>query len=169
MLPANDWGLGRDVWGFKSAEEIVRILKLFYAFQFGYTLTLGFVKMSITYLYLRLFPDRGYRRYLWGTQVFNVLIMVTWVLLYTFQCTPRSVWWDRALPMPMKGKCLNINAIGWVHAIINILLDIWMLALPASQVLKLQMAWGQKLRVLSMFGLGILYVLTETLLDQRFG
>ena len=54
------------------------------------------------------------------------------------------------------GRCINIYAMAWAHAIINIALDLWMLALPASQVWGLKMPFRRKLGVMVMFGLGIL-------------
>lgn len=54
------------------------------------------------------------------------------------------------------GRCINIYAMAWAHAIINIALDVWMLALPASQVWGLKMPLRRKLGVMVMFGLGIL-------------
>ncbi|POS69965.1 CFEM domain-containing protein [Diaporthe helianthi] len=53
------------------------------------------------------------------------------------------------------GRCINIYAMAWAHAIINIALDVWMLALPASQVWGLKMPFRRKLGVMVMFGLGI--------------
>ncbi|KAG8161106.1 hypothetical protein KVR01_009370 [Diaporthe batatas] len=53
------------------------------------------------------------------------------------------------------GRCINIYAMAWAHAIINIALDVWMLALPASQVWGLKMPLRRKLGVMVMFGLGI--------------
>jgi hypothetical protein len=54
------------------------------------------------------------------------------------------------------GRCINIYAMAWAQAIINIALDLWMLALPASQVLRLNMQLRKKMGVMVMFGLGIL-------------
>lgn len=46
--------------------------------------------------------------------------------------------------------------MAWSHAIVNIALDLWMLALPASQVWGLKMPLRRKIGVMIMFGLGIL-------------
>lgn len=54
------------------------------------------------------------------------------------------------------GRCINIYAMAWSHAIVNIALDLWMLALPASQVWGLKMPLRRKIGVMIMFGLGIL-------------
>lgn len=42
------------------------------------------------------------------------------------------------------------------HAAVNIGLDVWMLVLPSTQVLRLNLRWREKAEILAMFGIGIL-------------
>ncbi|CAG5163778.1 uncharacterized protein ALTATR162_LOCUS6540 [Alternaria atra] len=58
--------------------------------------------------------------------------------------------WDKAKPT----KCLNIYAVIWVHAIICIVVDIWMLSIPLYEVFHLQMTWMKKFSVALMFVVG---------------
>jgi hypothetical protein len=55
-----------------------------------------------------------------------------------------------------EGSCLNINAIAWANAIISILLDVWMLAIPLWQLKGLQLDWKKKLGVGMMFSVAAL-------------
>lgn len=50
----------------------------------------------------------------------------------------------------------TVNAMAYAHAGINIALDVWMLYLPATQVLNLRVSFKKKLGIMSMFGLGVL-------------
>lgn len=124
------------------------------------------IKMSFCFLYLRIFPDRAFRRYLWGTQIFNVVLPVTFVIVNLLQCKPLSWFWIRLDTQTSEtGRCVNINVMAWSHAILNIVLDIWMLLLPAGQIWGLKMEWKRKFRVFIMFTLGALYVPQPSLIQ----
>ncbi|KAI3395630.1 hypothetical protein diail_1068 [Diaporthe ilicicola] len=150
---ANQNGLGRDIW-FVPFNQITNFLQIFFVFELLYALTLGIIKISICFLFLRLFPDKRIRRLLWGTQVFIVVLIVTYLIADLAQCQPMSYFWDM-WDGDHVGRCNNLNGMAWSHAIINIALDLWMLALPASQVWGLNMPLRRKLGVMIMFGLGI--------------
>lgn len=90
---ANQNGLGIDIW-FVPFNQITNFLQIFFVFEVLYTLTLGIIKISICFLFLRLFPERRIRRYLWATQVFNVTLIVVYVIVDLAQCQPMSYFWD---------------------------------------------------------------------------
>lgn len=90
---ANQNGLGIDIW-FVPFNQITNFLQIFFVFEVLYTLTLGIIKISICFLFLRLFPERRIRRYLWATQVFNVTVVVVYVIVDLAQCQPMSYFWD---------------------------------------------------------------------------
>lgn len=153
---ASRLGIGRDVWGLDEAR-IIKIIQLFLAFEIAYAVALGIIKMSICFFYLRLFPDQVVRRYLWATQVFNILLVTSFVIVDFAQCKPLSWFWNRLDQNTTEtGKCIDISLLPWLHGGINIALDVWMLALPATQILSLQMALVKKIHVLAMFALGAL-------------
>jgi hypothetical protein len=124
-------------------------------FEVLYTLTLGLIKTSILFLYLRLFPDPKFRRVIWATQAFNLLLVGSFIVSDFFQCRPVSFFWE-SWDGEHEGRCFNINALAWAHSAINIALDFWMLYLPATQVWSLQMKVKKKIGVILMFGIGIL-------------
>lgn len=75
-------------------DQITNFLQIFFVFEVLYTLTLGIIKISICFLFLRLFPERRIRRYLWATQLFNVTVVVVFVIVDLAQCQPMSYFWD---------------------------------------------------------------------------
>lgn len=115
------------------------------------------IKISICFLFLRLFPDEKFRRIVWATQCFNFAVLITFIFVNTLQCRPMSFFWT-GWDGEHQGSCFNMNAAAWAHAAIHIALDIWMLVLPASQVWTLNVSLKRKLAILAMFSLGILYV-----------
>lgn len=149
-------GVGRNIWDL-TPTQITTFLLVYFIFEMLYTIILSMIKISICFLYLRLFPAEKFRRLVWATQVFNVCVLVTFTFSSAFQCRPLSYFWT-GWDGEHSGSCNNINAAAWAHAGVNIVLDIWMLGLPASQVWKLNMPARKRFNILAMFGFGILYV-----------
>ncbi|KAJ3950859.1 hypothetical protein N0V92_012747 [Colletotrichum tropicale] len=128
---------------------------LFYVFGMLYLTGLAFTKASILFLYLRIFPDEKFRRVLWCTQVFNLLLLIAFVGGTVGSCQPIHYFWD-GWTGEMKGQCINLNAFAMCHGVLNVALDVWMLVLPATQVYDLRMPLMRKLGVMLMFGVGVL-------------
>lgn len=147
-------GLGRDIWTL-TPDEITNYIKIFYVFAFIYTITLTLVKASICFLYLRLFTNLKFRRIVWATQAFNVALMITFIFAYAFQCTPPSHFWNM-WHGESQGKCLSFSVLSYTQSGLGILLDLWMLALPFWQVIKLKLPLKKRLDAFVMFGCGIL-------------
>lgn len=150
------YGLGRDIWTLEP-WQVSEFLKIFFVFEVLYTLTLGLIKTSILFLYLRLFPDPRFRRTIWATQAFNCLMVGSFIISDFLQCQPIRYFWE-SWDGEHNGRCFNINALAWAHSALNIALDFWMLYLPATQVWCLQMKVRKKVGVILMFGIGILWV-----------
>lgn len=73
------------------------------------------------------------------------------------QCRPVSYYWQGWDGLH-DGHCIGIHALAWASAAVSIILDFWMLGLPLSQLVPLQMHWKKKLAVALMFGVGSLWV-----------
>jgi len=131
--------------------------QIFFVFEVIYTIGLATIKTSIVFFYLRLFPNRRFRILLWGTLLFNILLGVSFTVVDFLQCRPLSFFWE-GWDNEHSGICIDYTAMGFAHAGINIVLDMWMLILPATQVYSLKLPFGKKIQVLLMFSIGILYV-----------
>lgn len=130
-----------------SPPQIVWLSSIFY------NACLGFIKVSVLCLYMRL-GDLVLRRlsiFLAGVIVCQALANV---LTCIFQCNPVPGAWDVSL----DPKCIDINAFYLTNAALNIATDLATYALPIRMVLNLQTPTKQKLAVAVMFGLGFLYV-----------
>lgn len=113
------------------------------------------IKISICFLYARLFSTPAFQRAIWATQALNVLLIILFVGADLAQCQPLSFFWE-GWDGEHEGSCFNVNATAYAHSAVNIALDVWMLALPASQVWRLNLGLRSKLDVFMMFSLGIL-------------
>jgi hypothetical protein len=152
MLGTVPNGLGKDIWTL-SPTQITHFLYYFWVLAWIYFLEVVLTKLSIQFFFLRVFPSQLAQRLLWGTVIFTALWGIAFVTTCWGQCRPISyVWtnWDGL----HEGKCIHVAAFTWTHAVINICIDIWMLAVPLWQISSLQMSLKKKIGVGLMFFVG---------------
>jgi hypothetical protein len=122
-----------------------------------YCVTRFFVRASIIFFYMRVFPpkpDQKLGRIVQATFVFNVVYNVSFLFAVIFQCSPLShFWWQ--WDGEHTGTCGNANILAWVAAATGIAYDLWLLALPFSQLLTLNLHWKRKLMGGMMFFVGV--------------
>lgn len=118
-------------------------------------------KLSILGFYLRFFPFvvfPGLRTAIHVTIAVTAASGISFIMSIVFQCTPISFFWSLFDDPAPVGTCININLYGWIVAAFNFALDIWMLALPLPELLKLSLPRRKKVVVCLMFMVGGLYV-----------
>ncbi|KAH7084076.1 hypothetical protein FB567DRAFT_472398, partial [Paraphoma chrysanthemicola] len=145
-------GLGVDMWTVPF-DHITNFVRYIYIIVILYFLLITLIKLTLLFFLLRIFPRPLMRRLLWATIAFNVLWGLASALASALECQPASSYWthwDNEKPR----KCVNINALAWSNAILSIVLDVWMLALPLYEVFHLQLSWRKKISVALMFFVG---------------
>jgi hypothetical protein len=147
-------GLGRDIWTLEP-EEITKCIFYFWIMACLYFVEVTLVKLSILSFFLRIFPGPNSRRVIWGTLIFTAVWGIAFFVTALAQCQPTHYFWTKWDGLH-EGRCANANAISWSNAIINIILDIWMLAIPLWHLKRLRMHWKKKLSVAIMFCVGTL-------------
>ncbi|KAL1798513.1 hypothetical protein ACET3X_002550 [Alternaria dauci] len=145
-------GIGVDLWTvpFDHLENFVRWL---YTLTLLYFIQSSLVKVSLILFFLRIFPRRRTVQLLWGTIAFIIVWTISFFIPGSCPCLPLTDYWtawDKAKPT----ECLNIYAVIWAHAIICIVVDIWMLCIPLYEVFHLQMRFMKKFSVALMFFVG---------------
>ncbi|KAF4422588.1 Satratoxin biosynthesis SC1 cluster protein 4 [Colletotrichum fructicola Nara gc5] len=172
-------GAGQDMWSL-TVDQITEYFKAsgcfpvhdaisntnqnFYITQALYYSTIAFLKASILFMYLRIFPGERFRVVLWGTQAFNLAIGVTFLLLGIFQCRPIHLAWTAwRRDSESLGTCMDVVIIAMVYSAIQVGLDIWMLILPLAQILGLNMKWSKKFGLMFMFSLGLFLTAASTI------
>lgn len=148
------YGLGKDIWTL-TTSEIAKFALYFYIMTILYFLAMSLIKLSMSLFYQTVFSDNISPYILWGTVTFNFLNGLAFVLAAVFQCSPVDYYWKQYLD-GSKGQCVNINALGWLNAAIGVAVELWMIAMPLSQVIPLRLHWKQKIGVVIMFLLGTL-------------
>lgn len=82
------------------------------------------------------------------------LVMAYWlstILRMFFLCSPFAYSWDKTIP---NGTCVNLEAAYLSVSIINLILDIMVIALPMPMLWSLQMATSKKIAISAIFGMG---------------
>lgn len=81
-------------------------------------------------------------------------IVVGWSIAATaltiFQCVPIPASWDKSV----DAQCIDKDAFWIAYAILNVVTDVLVLALPIPQVFKLQLKLREKLLLSGIFLLG---------------
>lgn len=149
-------GLGRDIWTL-SYGQITDFGRYLYIYAVLYFASAATLKLAFLFFYLRIFPSKVIRRLLWTTIGFTVAYGIAFVFTAVFQCNPISHYWVR-WDGEHQGVCADVNAIAWANGAIGIAIDVWMIAIPFSQLWRLQLDWKKKIGVFMMLSVGLLSV-----------
>ncbi|KAK2760982.1 hypothetical protein FQN53_007824 [Emmonsiellopsis sp. PD_33] len=142
-----------------TKEERIMALKWFYVAQIFYKVVIALSKMSIIFLYLRVFYIEKYFR--WACYFLNFLVAsygIAFILATVWQCHPLSAFWDHSIP---NHHCINSHAFWLSYAIVNITTDFTMLILPVQQVLRLKLRRRDKFALVLVFTLGAFVCVTS--------
>lgn len=120
-----------------------------------YMIALGLTKISIVGFYLRVFPHENFRKICWATIGVCVVYIPAFALATIFHCTPVSYTWE-GWRGETEGKCFDFNKFTWAHAVVNIILDIFIMVLPLKKVWQLNMSVKKRAMLVMMFCVGLL-------------
>ncbi|KAG9252570.1 uncharacterized protein F5Z01DRAFT_690857 [Emericellopsis atlantica] len=142
-------GFGKHYWTV-NAENAPAIFQLFYSSQILYVLVQVTAKVAILVLFGRIFPATWLQR---AIIVFGVLLVahgLIYMLLVILQCLPVHSIWDRSV----QAKCVNITAMTFSGAILSIIEDIVIFALPIKEVFQLRLTMQKRIALVLMFSVG---------------
>ena len=109
-------------------------------------------KIAILILYLRIAAQRTYRKLIWACMVFVITTAFACVMASTFQCSPIRKAWDAAGTVP--GHCINVNALFFANAALDIFQDAVIYILPMKMLYRLQVPKRQKIALMMVFAVG---------------
>lgn len=147
------FGSGRHIYEL-DFDAITKFLKVQWAFEFVYSITITTVKLSVLLFYHRMFPNsatnRKFKVGLYSLAAVSVVLGLGTFIACVFECDLTSLYWDRT----SYGLCINMKAFLLSTAILNLFTDIAILILPISVVWKLQIKKSQKVAISGIFLLG---------------
>ncbi|KLJ11087.1 hypothetical protein EMPG_13607 [Blastomyces silverae] len=151
-------GYGRHAFDLTKEEKILA-LKWFFAAQVFYKIVITLAKMSIPFLYMRIFYIERYMR--WACISLNIFIGahgIAFVLATIWQCDPMAGFWDKSIP---GFQCVNNHPFWLSFSVINISTDVVMLVLPVQEVLRLKRRRREKFGLVLVFSLGAFVCITS--------
>lgn len=108
------------------------------------------VKISVLFLYRRIFPTRWLKFTLLALGLFTFFQWITFNLVTIFQCVPVSAQWTPGL----GANCVNYSIATMVSEILNVVTDILILASPMHTVWRLKASKARKRLITLTFLLG---------------
>ncbi|KAL3468996.1 hypothetical protein BJX99DRAFT_242283 [Aspergillus californicus] len=166
-------GVYRGAIGFDHADDIIPVYGtepitmlsiLLIPLQFTWVLSLSCTKISILLLYLRIFPVRWLVRCAWATMGLIIAWAIATILAGCLICRPFAYNWDKTI---VGGKCGDQVSSYTATGVINLVTDFMVLILPMPSLYKLQMATYKKVTLITVFGLGVVCVLSPELLVDK--
>ncbi|XXH03343.1 hypothetical protein Hte_009741 [Hypoxylon texense] len=124
-------------------------MKNLYFYMIFWSIGVFGVKVGILMFYWRVFHTRSFRMSALAVGGFSLMIFLTNLFTFIFQCTPiESFWKDR------REECINQVTFYLASAIINVVGDIAVLALPLPIVWRLHTSRSKKWSLSFLFLLG---------------
>ncbi|PGG98228.1 hypothetical protein AJ79_08937 [Helicocarpus griseus UAMH5409] len=156
IMIGSRYGIGKHVLAIAESDT-VPMLKYIWVTRVLYTLSMGLVKMSLLWFYLRLDPRKYMRWAVFVVMFFNVGLTLVSFIGALAACSPPSLFWTNPSSsgcMPMGQQQLFYE----VNGILNIVTDILTYLLPVPMLYGLHLSWRKKGAILGIFGLGILSI-----------
>lgn len=132
-------------------ERISSLFKSLFALEFLYLTGVVLPKISILFLYLRIFIDRRTRIVCFALIGIIVANWAAYLLASIFQCWPVSYQWDKTIK---GGRCVNQVTFCKTTSIPNIVTDLVMLILPIPVMWRLKASRLRKLGLTVIFLVG---------------
>ncbi|MCJ1401815.1 hypothetical protein MMC11_005032 [Xylographa trunciseda] len=144
-------GVGQDL-STLSSYQIEVFFKAFYVSQIFYYLTMTATKLSILFLYSRIFVRPKFHL----VTLLVICMVIFWCVggLFPtiFQCQPIATAWNPNI----VGTCINVPQLFLAGTIANLLTDVTILCLPVSVIWSLKLSKWDRLVVLGVFLVGSL-------------
>ncbi|KAK6335160.1 hypothetical protein TWF718_010597 [Orbilia javanica] len=147
------YGTGRHI-STVTIDELIPTLRYWFAYQILYPLVLLFIKLSILAFYVKISPQKWYRNTVYTVGAFVIAWTIAFIFAYIFECPSPSTAWSLDFP---RG-CVNLTALYYSTASINIASDLIILLLPIPVLQQLQIDKRRKLALIAIFSVGIVAV-----------
>ncbi|KAI2768087.1 hypothetical protein F4815DRAFT_68448 [Daldinia loculata] len=116
-----------------------------------YTISLGFIKLSILRLYGSIFQSRRFHCCLWTFAVLVIVFHSTASIIDIFECRPIAFSWDTTIQF---ASCINYGLFVLLTGVVNIITDFIILCAPIPLVLRLQTSKHKKRLLIFTFAMG---------------
>ncbi|KAK6415770.1 hypothetical protein LTR95_017544, partial [Oleoguttula sp. CCFEE 5521] len=145
------YGMGLHTAQVKNPDYRVLAFTWLWVAQLLYKFANAMTKISISLLYLRMFPSPKFRRMIFAFIAFVVAYCNSALFTSIFQCSPIEKAWRKS----MDGHCIDIGIVWFVNSAMTLTADTFLIVLPITNMIRLQLPKGQKAALLFVFSLGV--------------
>ena len=124
-----------------------------------YKLVIALTKLSICFLYHRIFQRAGrpFKIALYTVMTLIALYYLAAWIATIFQSVPVPAIWIKSL----QGQCINITLFFYVNAAFNIFTDVCIMVLPVPVIRSLNLPFRQKIALCLVFAVGLIATATS--------
>ncbi|KAE8372685.1 hypothetical protein BDV26DRAFT_88768 [Aspergillus bertholletiae] len=140
----------------EAQEKLIQYMKSEYAIPALYAIDVTLVKISILCFYHRLFSVASFRRINYSVGIFCLAWFVASFIGDMLYCRPIRQFWDPTA----GGSCFNFAVYFLAMELIDLLLDVTIIALPLKTISGLHLSLRKKLALLGIFLLGGFVIVT---------
>ncbi|KAI8670578.1 hypothetical protein NCS57_00529500 [Fusarium keratoplasticum] len=137
----------------RGIQNMIDYSQIVWLSSIFYNACLGFIKISVLALYMRLGDPKLRKVALVMVGVVSCQAGAN-VLACIFQCSPIRGAYDVTI-LPKDKKCVDINAFYLANAAVNIMTDVLTYTLPIPLIIKLRVSRRQKISLAIILGLGL--------------
>ncbi|KAI1372871.1 hypothetical protein F4677DRAFT_431002 [Hypoxylon crocopeplum] len=130
-------------------DTVMTFMKNLYIYMIFWSMGVFSVKVGILMFYWRVFHTKPFRISAIAVGSFSLFIFMTNFFTFTFQCTPVESFWKGT-----PEDCIEQHVFYLASAIINVIGDVAVLALPLPVVWRLHTSRSKKLSLSFLFLLG---------------
>ncbi|KAA8642408.1 hypothetical protein EYZ11_009915 [Aspergillus tanneri] len=145
------YGIGKHLETINTTFPYVKFWKTLYAFNQVYVATGPTIKISLLLLYRRIFDTALFRLVVFWLVCVNIAWYLAMSLSGVFTCLPVKGYWITDLP---GRKCMSLLNYDIGYAVVNIVLDVFILILPVHMIWRLTLTASQKIALTFIFLLG---------------
>lgn len=129
------YGNGKHIYAIPISESVMGT-KLIYSCRFLYLLVIFACKTAFCASYLRIFSDRGSRKFLWAIMVYTVVTAVPIIILTAVPCLPVYHVWDMRYTKGCFTGTKNI-VLTYLWGMLNVVGDLMLLAFVVPRLCEL--------------------------------
>ncbi|KAL3456526.1 hypothetical protein BJX64DRAFT_39754 [Aspergillus heterothallicus] len=130
----------------ENSVDTATLEKIRLSTQLLYTISSGLIKLSICFLYRRLFP--ALHICVIVTVVFICGMTIAFFFTAIFQCEPVGGIWS--FGNPDTSHCIDVSIFWCDVAVIYLLTDLWLVIMPMRTIYHLHASWKKKTAVIAL-------------------
>ncbi|KAI1490704.1 hypothetical protein F5X96DRAFT_634721 [Biscogniauxia mediterranea] len=147
-------GMGQHITDLTDYEVGVQGKVIFFAVEIPWLLASVFVKLSVLWLYTRVFTTKKFKKWAYGLMGVVMCYCVVFLGIYMTNCRPIYQPWS---PVP-GGSCREMSKSDLATVGINLALELAVIILPMPALWGLQMPLRNKVSVTIMFSFGLITI-----------